>query len=993
MKIKLILLVILISGVIINLNAQSYPPDGWRVSIPIVEAQYAQKFPEICVKGDKVHTIWVDNRGGTGTYNLYYKKSSDCGFSWTNDIMISLPSEALVNAKRNIGIAGKANSLYVVYTTGISPTEGPYSVCFVRSTDNGATWERHQTIAEDFDDLPEPSIAVSDDSIHLVYSDYYDIVYRASGNEEETWTTDIVDGGSFPDRCPDIVTVNNTPHITFVYNNGEHYIYHAKPSEIQPGWTIIMFFCDYTIFYYPRIDSDNEGNLYIEFEKPKPKDFDCFFSSDGGVSWNGGVFPENGISGSDLVALGAGKFMVTYGNENTPNKSIFGCYGYFTPDLIWGEPFKLADGCDDPTAIHQPHCCIAKGSIAPHLVFHRGSEEIYDLAYIANDDLLLSNTEYATAYNGGRHLVRDPFTSLLHLVYFSQGRPHYSWSNDNGLSWMPYHIIENIHTNPVSKDSGFYPSVGLVPGFFGCNPCLVYIDNENNVEYRYRDMFGEWQGFTILPAGSELEPGPPAVATYDDQVFVVFSVMSWVQQGDFVSAIFFYQFPFDATEPPTPTKLDQANDGRLYDSDVTITIDGNGNPHVAWEKKLNPAEPEDIFYRWRDAGNWDQILDISEQTDAPSIFPHIDDFGDYLSVVWKYYGNYEIYRRRKQILQNQWEIKFYCSEENAICEYPVNASDEFTVWCEKPLDQFDIRDTSDTYGYGWVSQAPENEYFCHAQLQRDYNPWDLYTIFTRGDAIPYRIVCVHQQFGGGGGDSPLYIVETGQDTASVFCFQREAAIAYSNYSVDYAETELIYNLCLLDPTFPFHKIKGTAYFEGNGNKTHEIWVNGEKKIALVVKPYQPYNFEMSIPRELYQTAHRVTVSIKNPQASGVYLSGLRVYRSFDGRAGGGPQSFGDDGLELKNQLIVTPSPFREKTEIRLQIADVRLPITDSRWQLKIYDASGRLVRLWDDPTIRLSDKIVWQGDDYKGRQLSSGIYFIELKLDNQSVTEKVIKLR
>jgi hypothetical protein len=219
--------------------------------------------------------------------------------------------------------------------------------------------------------------------------------------------------------------------------------------------------------------------------------------------------------------------------------------------------------------------------------------------------------------------------------------------------------------------------------------------------------------------------------------------MSWVGREDFISAVLFYQFSSSATEPPDPTILDQAMNGSLYGSNVSITIDGNGAPHVAWSKKVGLNNYEDIFYCWRDAnGNWQQIRNISEQSNAQSVCPHIDDYGDYLSAVWWYDGDYEIWLRQKYI-PDDWEDKIPYSQEYAICNYPVNAAVDFSVWCETPSNQSDIRYHSNSYNWGWVSQASKNEYFCHSQLQRDWSPWDLYTIFTKGDEIPYRIISTH----------------------------------------------------------------------------------------------------------------------------------------------------------------------------------------------------------------------------------------------------------
>ena len=61
--------------------------------------------------------------------------------------------------------------------------------------------------------------------------------------------------------------------------------------------------------------------------------------------------------------------------------------------------------------------------------------------------------------------------------------------------------------------------------------------------------------------------------------------------------------------------------------------------------------------------------------------------------------------------------------------------------------------------------------------------------------------------------------------------------------------------------------------------------------------------------------------------------------------------------------------------------------------IKIYDATGRLVRQWDYPAIRLSDQIIWHADDEQNRSVAQGVYFIKIKGENHSQTEKVVFIR
>ncbi len=79
-------------------------------------------------------------------------------------------------------------------------------------------------------------------------------------------------------------------------------------------------------------------------------------------------------------------------------------------------------------------------------------------------------------------------------------------------------------------------------------------------------------------------------------------------------------------------------------------------------------------------------------------------------------------------------------------------------------------------------------------------------------------------------------------------------------------------------------------------------------------------------------------------------------------------------------LEVFPNPFVKHTEIRCVIQDTRCRM--DAYSLKIYDASGQLVKQFNRPTL-----ITWQGD------VPAGVYFVELVTEDCVFSEKVIKLK
>jgi len=83
-----------------------------------------------------------------------------------------------------------------------------------------------------------------------------------------------------------------------------------------------------------------------------------------------------------------------------------------------------------------------------------------------------------------------------------------------------------------------------------------------------------------------------------------------------------------------------------------------------------------------------------------------------------------------------------------------------------------------------------------------------------------------------------------------------------------------------------------------------------------------------------------------------------------------------------------PNPFTKNTEIAYHVQR-RVPSVE----LKMYDATGRLIRQWDDKTIRLSDHVIWDGIDMNGKNVPAGIYFYTLEIPDYSQVKKLTLLR
>jgi len=139
----------------------------------------------------------------------------------------------------------------------------------------------------------------------------------------------------------------------------------------------------------------------------------------------------------------------------------------------------------------------------------------------------------------------------------------------------------------------------------------------------------------------------------------------------------------------------------------------------------------------------------------------------------------------------------------------------------------------------------------------------------------------------------------------------------------------------------------------------------------------------TLPGNVSGSSVRVTNDIDGNGLNEIVISGNDETRIYEYDAGGVEETAGrltPDALSLE----VYPNPFFNRLTIKFQIPN---------FSLKIYDATGRLVRQWDYQTMRQCDEIVWDGTDDSGHKLPAGVYFCCLETNEFTVTKKIVKLQ
>jgi hypothetical protein len=188
----------------------------------------------VAARHDTIHVVWFDYMYGSD-YEIIYDRSTDRGSTWDSKIRISSTSYN----SRHPSIAISNEYVYIVW----QECEGnDYEIFYRYSNNYGASgsWQTIQNITNDNDDQLFPVVKAKDPYVHVVYQDSVsssdiDIKYLRSQNNGSTWDAEYtVRNTSEKSRRPCISSSGSKLDVTWdehdVTNNDDD-VFHVRNTN------------------------------------------------------------------------------------------------------------------------------------------------------------------------------------------------------------------------------------------------------------------------------------------------------------------------------------------------------------------------------------------------------------------------------------------------------------------------------------------------------------------------------------------------------------------------------------------------------------------------------------------------------------------------------------------------------------------------------------------------------------------------------------------
>jgi len=339
----------ILSGLVLVVWASSmaYAQPIWGPDVQLTDYPNGTAYhPKIAVCQDTLHVVWYQQWRDTIFHEeVMYKRSTDCGLTWTSDTILSPLS---LGASKMPVIAVNGSAVHVAWDEEVGD-----SVLYIRSTDSGRSWNGLKTLT------PAgfvPDMGVSGDTV-LVYWGTTTASYLSMSTDAGlSWLparllprgrADIEDRLAVSWPLLHIVCEQDTaiPPILEIYNQ--------RSNDGGQTWSLPVMVSERDLYagQWPEVFADQLSNPHVVWfdykYSPYPWTGDIFYrtSLDTGKTWEliDSLTVEHRATASSIVGLGDTLHLAWEDERFNPVRRYSEIYYRFSSDKgnTWGPETRL----------------------------------------------------------------------------------------------------------------------------------------------------------------------------------------------------------------------------------------------------------------------------------------------------------------------------------------------------------------------------------------------------------------------------------------------------------------------------------------------------------------------------------------------------------------------------------------------------------------------------------------------------------------------------
>jgi len=301
--------------------------------------------------GNTVHVVWYDDRDGN--FEVYYKRSSDQGISWGADTRLTNNSAT----SWFLSLAVSGSNVHIIW---MDNRDGNFEIYYKRSTDVGLSWSGDTRLTNNSATSQFPSVAVSGSVVNVIWQDSRDgnteIYYKRSPDGGVNWGSDIrltnnAAGSIFASVSASDSSAEGGVNVVWEeYRDGNSEIYYKRSSDVGLSWSADTRLTNNTAISFSPSAWVLGSEVHVVWYDGRDGNSEIYYkrSSDGGLSWGSDTRLTNNFAGSfhpSVLASGSNVHLVWY-DERDGNREIY--YKTSTnAGVSWGTDTRLTNNSSE----------------------------------------------------------------------------------------------------------------------------------------------------------------------------------------------------------------------------------------------------------------------------------------------------------------------------------------------------------------------------------------------------------------------------------------------------------------------------------------------------------------------------------------------------------------------------------------------------------------------------------------------------------------------